>query len=384
MSFEWTESKLSQRETMKHRDNKKPRMIDVAKQAGVSISSVSRVTQNYPGIHPKLRSRVERAMQELGYLRPMSNRRLREPRQYLIYFLLANRDLHIPFHSRILQAIENECSRNGDRVLFRTLRYIPETQPEDLNVRQLLEFPASTMKGILPDGVILTGLTYSNLLAALKETNIPVVLLGNNFSGFSIDGDAVTFDAGKGAYDATQHLIDLGHVNILFVGDPKLSWFSALYEGYLQALEGGGLKPIAQTKSLSDNFYSNGYLSVNMAFEQSSEITAVFAGYDDCAMGALKALNDRGLSVPRDVSLIGFDDEDYAAFTVPPLTTVRIDVENIGRELISMLYKKLKDPSVTLPVVRAGTILMKRGTCWPAKVLSQLTNKSQVVTLQQV
>jgi DNA-binding LacI/PurR family transcriptional regulator len=163
-------------------------------------------------------------------------------------------------------------------------------------------------------------------------------------------------------------------VNILFIGDQKLSWFSALYQGYLQALEENGLKPIAQTKGLSDNFYSNGYLSVNMALEHSTEITAIFAGYDDTAMGALKALNDRGLAIPRDVSLIGFDDEDYAAFTVPPLTTVRIDVEVIGRELISLLYKKLKDPSVVLPVIQAGTTLMKRGTCWPAKVSSQLTN----------
>jgi DNA-binding LacI/PurR family transcriptional regulator len=355
---------------MKHRD-KKPRMVDVAKQAGVSISSVSRVTQNYPGIHPKLRSRVERAMQELGYFRPVSKRNLREPSDYLIYFLLANRALHIPFHSRILQSIENECSRNGDRVLFRTLRYLPETPPEHLNVRQLLELSVFSRKGILPDGVILTGLTYPNLLAAFREANIPVILLGNNFSGSTISGDAVTFDAFNGAYDATHHLIDLGHTNILFIGDPKLSWFSALYRGYLQALEETGLKPIAQTKGLSDNFYSNGYLSVNMAFEQSSEITAIFAGYDDCAMGAMKALNDRGLSVPRDVSVIGFDDEDYAAFTVPPLTTVRIDVEAIGRELINQLYKKLKDPSVVLPVIHPRTVLMKRGTCWPAKVLSQ-------------
>ena len=94
------------------------------------------------------------------------------------------------------------------------------------------------------------------------------------------------------------------------------------------------LNPIAQTKTLSDSFYSNGYLSVQMAFEKDNSITAIFAGCDEIALGASKALDDRNLSVPRDVSLIGFDDEDYASFTVPPLSTVRIDVDAIGRELI--------------------------------------------------
>jgi LacI family transcriptional regulator len=126
-----------------------------------------------------------------------------------------------------------------------------------------------------------------------------------------------------------------------------------------------GLKPIAQTKTLSDSFYSNGYLSVEMAFEQTDQISAIMAGCDEIGLGAWKALNDRNLSVPRDVSLIGFDDEEYAAFTVPPLTTVRIDVEEIGRELIGLLYKKLSGPATELPSVTVPTALIKRGTCRP-------------------
>lgn len=99
-----------------------------------------------------------------------------------------------------------------------------------------------------------------------------------------------------------------------------------------------------------------------MVFERNSDITAIFAGYDDTALSAWKALNDRDLSVPCDVSLVGFDDE------VPPLTTVRIDVEAIGRELITRLYKKLENPSARLPVLRLDTTLVKRGTCWAVSV----------------
>jgi LacI family transcriptional regulator len=240
--------------------------------------------------------------------------------------------------------------------------------PEDLKIPQLLQLPLSDKKRGFPDGVILTGITSPNLRQALKDAGLPVLLLGNNYSGTDLEGDAVTFDGFQGAFDATRHLIDLGHTNILYIGDPNLSWFSNLYEGYLHALREPGLKPVTQNKQLSDSFYSNGYLSVNLMFQESTETTAIFAAYyDDTALGAWKALDDRKLQVPRDVSLVGFDDEDYAAFTVPPLTTVRIDVETVGRELISQLYRKMQNPSVTLPVVRLGTTLVKRGTCWPVK-----------------
>src|SRR5215831_19403108 len=92
---------------------KKPTMLDVAKRAGVSISSVSRVTNNYPGVHPQLRAQVESALKHLNYLPSLDKRRLQHPRTRIIYFLLANRDLNIPFHSRVLQSIEKECSRQG-------------------------------------------------------------------------------------------------------------------------------------------------------------------------------------------------------------------------------------------------------------------------------
>jgi LacI family transcriptional regulator len=256
-------------------------------------------------------------------------------------------------------------------LLFRTLRYTPQMASEDLNIPQLLRLPLSDKKRAFPDGVILTGITSPNLRQALKDAGLPVLLLGNNYSGTDLEGDAVTFDGFQGAFDATRHLIDLGHTNILYIGDPKLSWFSNLFEGYLHGLREAGLKPITQNKGLSDSFYSNGYLSVDLMFQESTEITAIFAGYDDTALGAWKALNDRNLQVPRDVSLVGFDDEDYAAFTVPPLTTVRIDVETVGRELISQLYRKLQTPSATLPVVKLTTTLVKRGTCWPIRVLKK-------------
>ena len=358
------------------RDNrvrKKATMSDVARLAGASIASVSRVINEYPGVHPELAIRVQKAVEKLNYFPASSKKRLQAGQKRLICFILTNRALHIPFHSKVLQAIENESSQKGDVVLFRTFSYTPETPAAELELTQFVEPVFQGKSTPLPVGAILTGPTYPNLVNALADSGIPFVLLANNYGGADLQGDAVAFDGLQGACDATRYLIDLGHRKILFIGDPSVSWFTSLYQGYLQVIKERGLQPIAQTKTLSDSFYSNGYLSTELAFEQEDGITAIFAGYDETALGAWKAINDRGLSIPRDISLVGFDDEDYAAFTVPPLSTVRIDVEAIGRELIGQLYKKLSNPGKKLPVVTLSTNLVKRGTCRPLATLSQAT-----------
>lgn len=339
-------------------------MLDIARRAGVSIASVSRVVNNDSAVHPTLRSKIEKVMRELGY-QPSPNLRHALNPQRTIYFLLANRELQIPFHSGILQVIEEDCRERGDIVIFRALHY-RENDPAS-HLASALQPKTQWKTQARADGAILTGLSYQNLLEALKLAGIPAAILKNNYSGPELESAAVYFDGRQGAMDATGYLIDLGHRNILFIGDPSLSWFSALYDGYLEAMQSAGLAPIAQTKGLTDSFYSNGYVSVQIALEQRPDITAIFAAYDGTAMGAWKALNDRGLSVPGDISLIGFDDEDYAAYTAPPLTTVRIDVAEIGKALIAQLRRKWIHPRGETPTIRLGSVLIKRSTCWPPK-----------------
>src|SRR5437867_9229976 len=151
---------------------------EVAKAAGVSISSVSRVINGYPGVHPSLHARVMRAVAELNYVIPAERVR-QHRRSKVLYFILANRNLHIPFHSKILQAIENKCAERKDLLLYRSLRYSEHAAPEDINLSEILNL--SSARDSLPaDGLILTGTTYPNFLEALRKTGIPFVLLGNN------------------------------------------------------------------------------------------------------------------------------------------------------------------------------------------------------------
>jgi len=335
---------------------------DVAERTHTSISSVSRVVHNYPGIDPGLRSRIEQAIQDLNYCPAPRKSRLRGYR--VIYYLLTNRNLRTPFHAKVLQAVEDECTRRGDLLLFRTFRYAPEMPSQQLEA-PLKDRAFSNNGGPVADGMIISGLISTNFLRALERTNIPFVVSGSTYSGADPAADLVSVDLQQGGYDATRYLIDLGHKSILFIGDISIKWFNDIYNGYLIALRESNLRPFGQTKTLSDNFYSNGYLNVEMAFEQSNRITAVFAAYDEMALGALQALTNLGLNVPRQVSLIGFDEEDYAAFTVPPLTTVKVDADALGREIVSQLYKKFANPSAKATSVKLPTVLMKRGSCRP-------------------
>ncbi|MCI0625086.1 MAG: LacI family transcriptional regulator [Acidobacteria bacterium] len=354
----------------KHQELKgKVTMQQVARQANTSLSSVSRVLHDYPGIHPELRQRILQSMQELGYAPPSGKQRLIKFGKRLIHFLLTNREIHINPHSRIFQAIERETTRHGDLLVYKSFRFDPATPARQLPLAELLELDGRAPGAGPAAGVILTGLTHFDLLKELERLDIPYVLLGNNYVGPEPPKtDAIYFDGYRGACESTRYLIDLGHTHILFIGDPNIGWFSSLYQGYLDAIKQAGLTPITQTKTLSDSFYSNGYSSVQIAFEQTGTITAIFSGCDEIALGAWKALNDRSLEVPKDVSLMGFDDEDYASFTVPPLSTVRIDVDAIGRELIHLLYAKLENPTRKLPAVHLPSNLIKRGTCRPVLV----------------
>ena len=155
---------------------------DVAERAQVSMSSVSRVIHDYPGIHLDLRSRVEQAMREVNYL-PLSNkRRLGKGQKHVFYFLLTNRDLSVAPHSKIMQAIERETSRRGDLLVYKSLRLSAETPPQDLNIAETLELIDHRSHGTPIGGVILTGLSYPNLVQTLEGLGIHCVVLGNNLS----------------------------------------------------------------------------------------------------------------------------------------------------------------------------------------------------------
>lgn len=334
---------------------------DVARRAGVSIGTVSRVLNEFPDVDPELRERVEAAIRELSY-RPNARARVFVQNSTpVLSFILSNRTLINPFHSGILQAVEEYCARAGYFVMFTQYDYSPDTRPADL------ELPGVLRSHGMADGLILAGTNYDNFVEALENLGVHYVVLSNHHvtSTERPPFDRAGWDDTSGALQATQYLIALGHRHIWYIGDTSLPWYRRRYETYARAMTEAGLEPLGQTVGLSDNYYANGYACTEVILEQKRPVTALFAAYDEMAFGAWDALRKHGLEVPRDVSLIGYGDNDEAQFKAPPLTTVRIDRTRVGGELARMAIEKLKFPGKRIAEVTVPVTLVKRGTTRP-------------------
>lgn len=334
---------------------------DVAKRAKVAIGTVSRVINDHPGVDPELRRRVEEAIRELNYRPNARARSFVQSATPIISFVQSNRKLLFAFHSDVLQSVEESCAEEGYFVLFTRYNYSLETKASELLLPNVLQSHG------IADCLILAGMNYENFVEAIESLGVPYVLLKNTYTGKDARPpfDQVGWDDFGGSYEATSYLIELGHRDIWYIGDISLAWYRARFEGYQQAMRDHGLEPRGQTIGLSDNLYANGYACMEMILDQRQPLTAVFAGYDDIAYGAWDALIKHGLSVPRDVSMVGYHDEDQAQFKVPALTTVRVDKFAVGRQLARMAIEKLRSPGKRFPEITLPVTLIRRGTTRP-------------------
>jgi LacI family transcriptional regulator len=331
---------------------------DVASRAKVAVGTVSRVVNNHPDVDEELRSRVLRAAEDLNYRPNARGRSLAKNSSALISFILSNRDFLHPVHSHVLQGVQEFCEKAGYFVMYTRFQYSPDIKAADLTLPLVLQSHGMT------DCVVLAGTNYKNFSDALESRGIPYVLLANNFVGERprIPVNQVRFDDDAGARDAVRYLIQLGHKQICYIGDISMPWYRARYQSYLREMERARLQPIAQTLGMSDDRFTNGLKSVQEILDQKVPITAIFAGTDDVAFGAWEALRSRGFEVPRDVSLIGFDDQ-HPQLVFPALTTVRVDTGEVGRQLARMAITRLTTNGRPVPEVVVPTRLMKRETC---------------------
>ena len=333
---------------------------EVANRAGVAVGTVSRVVNNRPDVDPKLRERVQRALKELDYRPNARAQSLARNASPVVSFILSNRDFLHPFHSRVLQGVEEYCEESGYFVLYTRFRYSPTVAAADLQLPSVLQSHG------IADCVILAGANYENFTKSLDKKGLNYVLFANNFlhmdSGPAYD--RVRFDDVTGAAEATRYLLALGHKEIFFIGETALPWYRNRYEGYSKAMMEAGLKPLAQTLGLSDNLFFNGIKSIQMALEQKRKLTAVLAGNDEIAHGVWEGLLKAGRDVPQDVSLIGFDDQ-HGNGRLASLTSVRVEAIEVGRQLAKMAIEKVKSKGVRIPEVLLPTTLVKRETCRP-------------------
>jgi LacI family transcriptional regulator len=308
-------------------------MKDVAQRAGVSPSTVSHVMNETRFVSQQLRDRVLHAMKELNYQPSAVARSLRTKRTQVIALVIP--DITNPYFPEVARGVqdvaeENEYSVilcNTDRIRGRELRFL------------------KALRGQQVDGLILnpSEVTFGDL-QDLQDAQIPVVLIGSQID--HPDLDVVMVNNVQGAYDAVSHLIDLGHRRIGLVGGPRAaSSGEQRFQGYIRALATHDI-PIDEEIITEGRFTrEGGHESMKRLLALQSPPTAVFASSDVMAIGALMAIQEEGLQVPNDVSLVGFDDIAEASTTTPKLTTVSQPKYQTGKVAAQLLFDRVEGTS---------------------------------------
>jgi DNA-binding LacI/PurR family transcriptional regulator len=328
-----------------------PVMADVARLAGVSHQTVSRVLNEHPNVRPLTRERVLDAIRELAYRPNAAARTLVTRRTHTLGVITADTMLYGP--TSMLYGFE----RAAHDSYFVSVASLPA-----LDRRSMLD-AVDRFLGQGIEGIVVIA-TVDTAVAALAHVppQVPLVAVG---CGTRASVTSVAIDNAAGAAAATRYLLSLGHQTVYHVAGPANcldakervdGWRQALREA--GAVQAGGCEPAALEGDWSA---SSGYdLGTRLADEPG--LTAIFCGNDTMALGVIRALAERGLRVPEDVSIIGFDDVPEAGYYRPPLTTVRQDFGEVGRQALSTLVDRMSGAIPAGPRVRVAPELIVRAS----------------------
>jgi LacI family transcriptional regulator len=314
---------------------KKITFHEVAKLAKVSPATVTRVAAGQQNVNPEVRERVFSVARSLGI--DLSQKRGEAGR--VIAFVLSNRDVLHPFQARVLAGAESYISANEWELVFLTYRYPQEIPAKELHLPQILRRRTPAR------GVILAGVNSPNVLHALRERQIPFAVLGNNLIGGTKEEacDLVYSDDVQGAYELIRNLIAQGHRHIWYIGDTRFPWFARCAQGYRRAMDEADLpNRICEIRSDGPEL---GLLGTKSILSRNEPVTAIFAGSDEVAAGVYSALRASSISVPGEITVVGFNDTQAALFH-PPMTSVREFPEELGRHLAEFTLNRIKNPGL--------------------------------------
>jgi DNA-binding LacI/PurR family transcriptional regulator len=324
-------------------------MADVAREAGVSAATISRLVRGGARVNAETRDRILMAAQRLNF-----NLEARKSSR-IIAFLLSNRGVLHPFHSSILMGAEAFCAEHDYGLLFLPLQYSLTLAKDRLSLPEIL------LRKTVVAGAIVAGTNSQAMLELLTDHEIPWVCLGNNVVGdWPHDRTrSIFFDDIRGAYELTTYLISLGHIHIGFAGNLSLPWYFRRFQGYRKAIEEAGLKVMSSDLRTLDG-EEMGYLGARLMLQKDPRPTAIFAADDPAGRGVYWAARDQDLKVPEDLTVAGFNDTPDAAALHPPLTTVRVFTEELGRQAGGLLFQQIGQPDVATPSVVLPTQLIRR------------------------
>lgn len=304
---------------------------DIARKAGVNISSVSKALHDSEEISEQKRNEIKRIAQELNYVPNLSARALTGKGSNSIGIILP--EIRSNYYARMMNDIEAELNRTKYTMIMGTTNFDLKKEVQYLNV-----FCSRSV-----DGIVIIGSMNKDIVkyidAIQKKYDVPVVMLESFVESEQVDYIAI--DNRYGISQAIRRFREAGHSRIGFISETisartRLPWFKA-------AMEEHGLKVDKQhIKIGSERFEKGGYESMKQLLAEAERPTAVFASYDDMAIGAMKAIDEFGLSIPDDIALIGFDNIREAEYLLTPLTTVSPPIGEMVNIAIHLLLKNIR------------------------------------------
>lgn len=317
---------------------------DIAEKTSLSVGTVSQALRNDPRIAESTRDKVMKASQEMGYVLSDFGRALRAGKSYMLGYFLS--DISKSFYGNIMKGIAEEATKNKYGILF----VAPPCDSES-EISQIKYFEQKRVEGIIISGCEPETWDY---LDNLNKNGLPVVLCGNYTPKSNIT-EVVTDDF-LGGQLAAEHLIKLGHKNMIYYNPKKL--FNYRLNGFLDALQNEGLPPPVICESQE---------SLKMTLIQKNRPTALFAYSDFNAVEAIEIAKSIKLKVPADISVIGYDDNIYSSFNSINMTTLRQQKNEIGRMSVINILKKINGEKIKSTLLKPELIIRGSTSALKAK-----------------
>ncbi len=307
---------------------------EVARRAQVSTATVSRTINGSSKVQPKTAEKVRRAIEALNYF-PNTNARALGSGRSRIYGLIIS-DITNPFFPELVKSFEDNAVAHGLEVIVTNTSY--KAERAELCVQRMLERKV--------DGVaVMTSEMDGHLLDRFRRNNIPVVFLDTGTVG--IDTSNVVINYSVGIDEAVAHLVSLGHETIGFISGPlKLPSARTRYEAFQKSLKRAGISLRRNLTVEGNHRINGGRMAMEQLLQLKSPPTAVLASNDMTAIGAIGSIHQHGLHVPKDISVVGFDDIEISASLYPPLTTVRLSRTHIADRAFHALFEANREPGM--------------------------------------
>jgi LacI family transcriptional regulator len=330
----------------------RPTIKEVSKIAGVSFKTVSRVLNNEKHVSEETRRRVEEVVARLNFRPSHAARTLAGRRSFQVALLYDNPSPYYVYH--VQSGAQQRCTELGYRLLLQPI----DSQSPDLIANVMALIDEAHLDGLILSPPVTEA---TDLLEALDRRGLPYVRIAPGAR--KEDGMSTSMDDVAAARELTRHLIDLGHRSIAFISGPESHVSSAdRLKGYRNELEAHGIVFDPDLVVAGDYSFQSGCDAAGTLLARSPRPTAIFAGNDDMAAGALATAHEGDIAVPEALSIAGFDDSDLAKAVWPPLTTIRQPVRELAYAAADlMLSGNAPEPRITLKHK-----LMVRSTTGPA------------------